>query len=237
MPEAAAALCPPAHVALETGECPPADSPALRESQDSRIGRNLSNHLVQWFGSSDSWGHFGNMEGEAFLIVTRFRGMLLTISKDQVYLSSCNAQDSPAQESLIQHLPQVSNALPSSRNLFIIIFELWFTYKTQLNLLRTCLYINRDLVLQNSLSCALVWKITSLKAELPAESESLKRHTCVNLHLHHCIHADSMYRCKLLPISFCYASSYPNIYMLKHILLCYNCVIFIFIYQLGSCIF
>jgi len=44
------------------------DSPALlltvqllKESEDPRVGRKLSNPLVQWFRSSDPWGHFGNM--------------------------------------------------------------------------------------------------------------------------------------------------------------------------------
>lgn len=51
----------------------------LRESGDPRIRRNLSDHLIQRRSSSDSWGHFGNMEGEAFFIVTMIRGTLLSI--------------------------------------------------------------------------------------------------------------------------------------------------------------
>lgn len=51
----------------------------LGESGDPRIGRNLSDHLIQWRSSSDFRGHLGNMEGEAFFIVTMIRGLLLSI--------------------------------------------------------------------------------------------------------------------------------------------------------------
>lgn len=87
-------------------------------------------------------------------------------------------------------------------------------------------------------SCVLVWKIMSLKAELPTEFGSLGQHACINLHQDHCIHADSMYRGKHLAVSFhdhAWSWSCLNIYMLKHIFLCYYHVIFIFIYQLMFC--
>lgn len=72
MHKAEATLCHPAPVALEMGI---PDSSVLlltlqllRESEGpKRAGRNLSNHPVQWFGSSDPWGYFGNTgRGEIF---------------------------------------------------------------------------------------------------------------------------------------------------------------------------
>lgn len=75
IPEAVAALYPPAQVALETRECltPLPSLQLLKGSEDQRVGRKLSNDLFQWFRSGDPWGHFANT-GRAFLIVTIIRG-------------------------------------------------------------------------------------------------------------------------------------------------------------------
>lgn len=75
IPEAVAALYPPAQGALKTRECLThlPSHQLLKESGDWRVGRKLSNDLVQWFRSSDPGGHFANTR-RAFLIVTMIRG-------------------------------------------------------------------------------------------------------------------------------------------------------------------